>query len=299
MLEPRLRHFATTCVALLFCGALGAAADPPGRDVAKDPKKKAATIGIGLAAGQGLYPRINHVTPDTPAGRSGKIRPNDLVIAVGQGDQTPVSTERMPIAEAVKLIRGPEGTVVTLKILHEGQLLRDATAVSLTRGAFEGQGRFGDGKFLAPGTPSPGLKARSLIRGEPDLDLKPSKDEFVVLIFWGEWLAASTDPFEWAQRTMDAHPEWLNRVKVIAVSTDDDPELAGKRFSQLTRRSDDIMQVWAGPSVLKTFHVDLPPAVYLLDPQLRVVAADHQLNFPIVLKTALDSQAPANPAVGK
>ena len=30
--------------------------------------KKAATIGIGLAAGQGLYPRINHVTPDTPAG---------------------------------------------------------------------------------------------------------------------------------------------------------------------------------------------------------------------------------------
>ena len=44
-----------------------------------------------------------------------------------------VSTERMPIAEAVKLIRGPKGTVVTLKIIHEGQLLKDATAVPLTR----------------------------------------------------------------------------------------------------------------------------------------------------------------------
>ena len=136
MLEPRLRPLATAFVAVLFSAALGAAADPHIRDAAKDPKNKETTVGIGVATGQGLYPLVVFVIPDTPAGRSGKIHPRDLVVAIGQDDQTPVSTEHMSGGEAGNRIRGPKGTVVTLKVIHEGQLIKDATTVRLTRGAF-------------------------------------------------------------------------------------------------------------------------------------------------------------------
>jgi hypothetical protein len=231
---------------------------------------------------------VAFVVPDTPADRSGKIHRDDLIIAIGQGKEPPVTTESMPLADAAKLIRGPKGTVVTLKILPDGKQMSDAISVALTRGAFAELSRFGDGKFPAPGTKSPRLKSRSLVPGGPDYELKESDDQIVVLMFWAEWLAGSTEPIDLAQRLMDQNPEWSDRVAFIAVSVDDDKNQSWQRFGVLTRRWDDITPVWTGRSALKAFHIDKLPTVYVIDPQLRVMAADYQIDLQKILKSALD-----------
>jgi len=151
----------------------------------------------------------------------------------------------VPLGDVVKLIRGPKGTVVTLKMLPAGKGMADAISVSLTRGAFAELSRFGDGNFPAAGTPAPRLKARSLIPGGSDFELRESGDQIVVLLFWAEWLAGSTEPIDSAQQMMDQYPEWSDRVQLIAVSVDDDKQQSWQRFRQLTPRWDDITPVWA------------------------------------------------------
>lgn len=71
--------------------------------------------GVGMEVGirEGIVSVIAPL-PDTPAERAG-VRAGDLIIRI---DGT--STERMSIDKAVSLIRGEEGTTVTLTVLREG-----------------------------------------------------------------------------------------------------------------------------------------------------------------------------------
>jgi carboxyl-terminal processing protease len=55
--------------------------------------------------------------PGGPAARSGLLRPGDRIVAVGQGDEKPVDIVDMPLPDAVKLIRGPKGTRVSLPFI--------------------------------------------------------------------------------------------------------------------------------------------------------------------------------------
>jgi carboxyl-terminal processing protease len=73
--------------------------------------------GVGMEVGL----RENLVTvisplPDTPAQKAGVVA-GDVVVKIDD-----VSTEGMSIDEAVKLIRGEQGTVVTLQMFREGEL---------------------------------------------------------------------------------------------------------------------------------------------------------------------------------
>jgi carboxyl-terminal processing protease len=73
--------------------------------------------GVGMEVGL----RDNLVTvisplPDTPAQKAGVVA-GDVVVKIDD-----VSTEGMSIDEAVKLIRGEQGTVVTLQMFREGEL---------------------------------------------------------------------------------------------------------------------------------------------------------------------------------
>lgn len=69
---------------------------------------------VSLDQDTGL-PKISDVIKNSPA-QEAKLRPNDLVLeADGQ------SLRGMSLEEAVKLIRGPEGTTVTLTLIREGE----------------------------------------------------------------------------------------------------------------------------------------------------------------------------------
>lgn len=63
------------------------------------------------------YVKVASLTPGGPAIKSGKLKPNDRITAVGQGDKPPVDITGMKINSVVELIRGPRGTQVKLTVI--------------------------------------------------------------------------------------------------------------------------------------------------------------------------------------
>ena len=64
------------------------------------------------------YTKIFEIVPGGPADKSGKLHPNDLVTAVGQGSEGEmVDVIGWRIDDVVKLIKGPKGTTVRLQVI--------------------------------------------------------------------------------------------------------------------------------------------------------------------------------------
>src|SRR5262249_30209997 len=74
-------------------------------------------IGAELQLSEDGYCTIKKLLPGGPAEKSKKIKVNDRIIAVAQGEQPPVDIVEMSLTKAVQLIRGPKGTEVRLTIL--------------------------------------------------------------------------------------------------------------------------------------------------------------------------------------
>ncbi|TAE56512.1 MAG: tail-specific protease [Bacteroidetes bacterium] len=72
-------------------------------------------IGAQLIEEDG-YVKISNVVPGGAASRQGQLQANDLILKVAQGREEPVDIVGMSVDEAVKLIRGPKGTEVTLTV---------------------------------------------------------------------------------------------------------------------------------------------------------------------------------------
>lgn len=64
------------------------------------------------------YTKIFEIVPGGPAEKSGKLHPNDLITAVGQGaDGELVDVVGWRLDDVVKLIKGPKGTTVRLQVI--------------------------------------------------------------------------------------------------------------------------------------------------------------------------------------
>lgn len=73
--------------------------------------------GIGALLGQddnGV--KLVNITPGGPAWKSGQLVANDVIIKIAQGAEEPVDIEGYETTDAVKLIRGSEGTEVRLTV---------------------------------------------------------------------------------------------------------------------------------------------------------------------------------------
>lgn len=73
-------------------------------------------IGATLSIDDG-YLKIVELTPGGPAARDGRLKVEDRIIAVAQENDEPVDVIDMSLDKAVRLIRGPAKTKVTLTIL--------------------------------------------------------------------------------------------------------------------------------------------------------------------------------------
>ena len=69
------------------------------------------------------------------AAADGRLKPNDKIVAVAQGDNNYVEIGDMKLREAVKLIRGPRATKVQLKVVPVGKI--DPIIIELTRRKIE------------------------------------------------------------------------------------------------------------------------------------------------------------------
>lgn len=90
-------------------------------------------IGAVLGTDDDGYCQIMSLQPGAPAEKSGKIKPNDRIVAVAQGTNEPVDTIQMPLTKVVDMIRGPKGTVVRLTIIPAGADTSTHRIVSITR----------------------------------------------------------------------------------------------------------------------------------------------------------------------
>ena len=79
---------------------------------------KLSLFGIGaLLRSEDGYCKIQSLTPNGPAEKSKKLKPNDKIIAVAQGDGTAVDVVDMKLNKVVEMIRGQKGTEVRLTVV--------------------------------------------------------------------------------------------------------------------------------------------------------------------------------------
>jgi carboxyl-terminal processing protease len=90
-------------------------------------------IGAELTLSDEGYCTIRRLLPGGPAIKSKKLKENDRVVAVAQGDQPSVDIVDLSLNKAVQLIRGPKGTEVRLTIIPAGGASSDRTVVSMIR----------------------------------------------------------------------------------------------------------------------------------------------------------------------
>ena len=86
-----------------------------------DIEMKLSLVGIGaLLTSEDGAAKVLRIIPGGPADRDrsdNRLRPNDKIIAVADGDKPPVDILHWPLSKVVKLIRGPKGTKVVLTVV--------------------------------------------------------------------------------------------------------------------------------------------------------------------------------------
>lgn len=121
-------------------------------------------IGATLTSEDG-YIKIVDLVPGGPADKQGKLKPEDRIISVTQEKGEPVDVIDMSVNNAVKLIRGPAGSKVTLTVLAADKgsaaLPEDIT---ITRGKVELKENAASGKIETVSAPGKKTKRIGVIR---------------------------------------------------------------------------------------------------------------------------------------
>jgi carboxyl-terminal processing protease len=97
---------------------------------------------------------IVEVVAGGAAGKDGRLKPNDKIVAVAQGDDKFVDTVDMKLRDVVKLIRGPRGTKVQLKVIPVGKI--EPVVYNLTRQKIEMKSQEARGEVVKQGKKADG-----------------------------------------------------------------------------------------------------------------------------------------------
>ena len=132
----RMAHPAKFDAAADLVNAVAASVDPhttylPPADKANfDIQMRGSLEGIGaLLREKDDYIEIVELVPGGAAWRQGHLDPGDLIVSIASGRQEPIDVVNMRIDEVVKMIRGPKGTVVTLRV-HKATGLQESVAIT-------------------------------------------------------------------------------------------------------------------------------------------------------------------------
>jgi thiol-disulfide isomerase/thioredoxin len=247
--------------------------------------EKAGTAGIGVALKleQGRM-LVGRILPDTNAAQTNAIKPGDQITAIAEGNAEPVNVAGLDLAKVVSLIRGEKGTVLRLTVIPAGGKEGDARVISLTRGEVKGLNVFGDGKLLSSGTKAPDFKFAGLLDGRNG-SLSDQLGKVVVLDVWASWCKPCIEHVGELETLKKEHPEWKERVVILAVSIDEKREDAASRCR--AKHWTNITPVWTEQSVCKAYHVSGLPTIYIIDRKGTVIAADHRLDVPELLQNLL------------
>ncbi len=113
---------------------------PPKDKQRFDEEMSGSFFGIGaqLQSEEGSC-KIKQVITGTPAWKDGRMKVEDIILKVAQGDEEPVDIAGWDIEDIVQIIRGREGSEVRLTVKH---LAGDQEVISLRRGKVETESTF-------------------------------------------------------------------------------------------------------------------------------------------------------------
>ena len=106
-----------------FFNAVARAFDPHTNYMAPDRKEdfdihmRGSLEGIGaLLREEDGYIKVVRIIPGSASAREGRLQAEDIILAVAEKDEEPVEITDMRLRDAVRLIRGPKGTEVSLTV---------------------------------------------------------------------------------------------------------------------------------------------------------------------------------------
>ncbi|HEY2841690.1 MAG TPA: TlpA disulfide reductase family protein [Pirellulales bacterium] len=178
------------------------------------------------------------------------------------------------------MIRGPRGTVVRLTVTSADKEDAKAQVVSLVRGDVKELNLFGKGEPLTPGAIAPDIEFTRLEDGE-QRKLSDYAGKIVVVDFWACWCKPCMEQLDATPKIIEAHPEWADKVVVLAVSVDDDQE--GPAALVKKRGWKGIEAVWSGPAPLKPYHARALPTRYLIDRSGKIADASQEADLAKVI----------------
>jgi carboxyl-terminal processing protease len=104
---------------------------PPADKANFDIAMTGSLEGIGASLGEhDHYIEVKDVIPGGAAWREGELNIGDLILSVSQDGKDPVDTADMHIDDVVKMIRGPKGTIVHLRVQKQSGI---ESTISITR----------------------------------------------------------------------------------------------------------------------------------------------------------------------
>lgn len=126
---------------------------PPKEKQDFDIRFRGKLEGIGaLLREQEDYIKVERVMPGGAAWRDGRLRAGDLILSVGQGEETPVDIAGMRIQDAVQLIRGKRDTVVKLTVKKSDGA---EAVIDIVRAVVKIEGTFAKGAVIQRKKDSP------------------------------------------------------------------------------------------------------------------------------------------------
>ncbi len=153
-------------------------------------------------------------------------------------------------------------------ILPDGKEEAEPKVVSITRGELDPLHRWGDGERLAGGTAAPNIEMTELAQNQSER-LADFRGKVVVLEFWATWCGPCQKQVAKLQDLFTEHPEWKDKVVLIAASLDDERDVAKKHLE--TMKWNSTHNVWVDVPGIKALGIDSLPTIYVIDQQGNIV----------------------------